>query len=366
MGAGILDEDKFAFVGTPAWHGLGVEIEAGMTAAAAFKAVGLDWKTQLWPVMAFKPVVEDDGEHADTKAGFDDDVAKAVDEDRANGGDGHPKIEGVFAHVRLDTGRVLGVVSSQYRPIENADLAAFVDSLVTINGMVCVETAGSLWNGRVVYVLIRLPEFTDVVTGDTVKHYLLAVNGHGGSRSFSVYFTSIRVVCANTLVSSEYDMDTGVTFRHIGGMEEKLEAARTVLRLTTERIREFDAKAKAMAATKLSLSQARSFFVATYNTLFVRQQPGQTPLTKDEIDAYERACDLMVGTWISNLADPKQARFGSDTVWAAFNAVTQWIEHGRARSNTIGTNTNINQRLFSGGADMKRKVFGLACALSRV
>lgn len=51
----INNSDRFGEVrvnGKRAWHGLGVEIADGLNAVEGFKAIGLDWQTELLPVYA--------------------------------------------------------------------------------------------------------------------------------------------------------------------------------------------------------------------------------------------------------------------------------------------------------------------------
>src|SRR4051812_44367892 len=87
----------FAF--RPAWHGLGVVIDHAATSAEAVQLAGLGWSVEQWPVFA-----ERDGDRSA--------VANRV------------------ANVRTDTGRVLGVVSPQYRPFQNVEAFDFMDALV--------------------------------------------------------------------------------------------------------------------------------------------------------------------------------------------------------------------------------------------
>lgn len=382
MGAGILDEDKFAFVGEPAWHGLGQKVAEGLDAVTVFKLVGLDWQTKLWPLMSFVPPVVDDGAVVELAQPGDDSVsvdyearrlriintilatgAPPPDEDQDRSDRVVAAASGKFSHVRVDTGRVLGVVSGSYQPLENMVLAEFVDSLVRVDGKVCVETAGSLWNGRVVYVLVRLPDVTELITGDVVKHYLLAVNGHGGHRMFSVYYTSIRVVCANTLRASEVDMASGVSFRHIGGkIEEKLQAAATVLGLASAEIKKMDTNIRLLAATPMSITKHRLFMTKfVYPALFGDVTAIAEPELKDKA---VKMRDTMVETWMQNLLDPRQAKHNPDTLWASFNAISQWVEHERGRGGQAKTNTNINSRLFGTGHEMKVKAFKAAMAVA--
>jgi hypothetical protein len=100
------------FAGRPAWHGLGTVVADALSSADAIWAARLDWHVQQFPVFARL----DDG--------------RALETDRV-------------ANVRTDTGRVLGVVSKDYVPLQNRDAFAFLESVR--DGCVCPYERLSRW-----------------------------------------------------------------------------------------------------------------------------------------------------------------------------------------------------------------------------
>ena len=48
-----------------------------------------------------------------------------------------------------------------------------------------------------------LTKDTEVLDGDDLKNYVCISNGHDGLNAFRVFYTPIRVVCANTLAMAE-------------------------------------------------------------------------------------------------------------------------------------------------------------------
>jgi phage/plasmid-like protein (TIGR03299 family) len=85
-------------------------------------------------------------------------------------------------------------------PLQNDQAFQFFDPFVS-SGLVTLETAGSLREGKRVWILARIAENSDVgiVGDDIVRKYLLLSNSHDGTTAVRVGFTPIRVVCANTL-----------------------------------------------------------------------------------------------------------------------------------------------------------------------
>lgn len=65
------------------------------------------------------------------------------------------RFPGYKANVRSSDNKVLGVVSDKYRIVQNADAFAFTDAL--IGGDVHYETAGSLLDGKKIWLLAKLP-----------------------------------------------------------------------------------------------------------------------------------------------------------------------------------------------------------------
>ena len=116
------------------WHGLGVRVEETLDSAQALEAAGLDWK------VVQKPIYTADIVCSSGKVYTSDE--KLIPNFKAN--------------VRDSDGSVLGVVSDRYRIVQNEEAFAFTDAL--LGEGVRYETAGSLQNGRKVWMLAKLPE----------------------------------------------------------------------------------------------------------------------------------------------------------------------------------------------------------------
>jgi hypothetical protein len=95
-------------------------------------------------------------------------------------------IPGYITNVRSDTKEVQGIVSDRYCVAQNKDVFVFVDELIGTNTAKCTyETAGSLWNGRRVFMLVNMPEGR--ILGDEYQPYLCLSNAHDGSSSLQVF-----------------------------------------------------------------------------------------------------------------------------------------------------------------------------------
>ncbi len=165
MPAGFTKEDSMFYVGSTPWHGLGTELPNLATAEQALKAASLEWTVAK------------------------DDTRVALDR--------RPHCTGL---VRQDTGYLLSVVPRNYHIIQNADAFRFFDEVTMDPGGPKYAVAGSLYGGKIVWMLAWVGHVVEVVKDDPIESYLLLVNGHDGETGMQMFFTPVRVVCQNTLM----------------------------------------------------------------------------------------------------------------------------------------------------------------------
>lgn len=335
MAHNITSKDKFAFTGSREniWHGIGQQIPEGLTATEVAPMVGLDWETELAPVFA-----EFGGKRIE------------LPEQRA--------------HVRKDTGDVLGLVSDGYKKFDNGDLAKFADHLLGADAAVTVNTAGSLLGGKRVFFLLKLPKSFEVVKGDQVDSYFCLANGHGGFASLNGYPTQVRVVCNNTLTLSERDLGRGFRLHHTGNLEEKLQAARVVMGFAVKEAEHFAKQAQALANADLSGAQIKDFMELAYTTTF-----GKAPDAEDSPELFQRWVEKrkdMISDWMERLENERQTIAGiQGTAWAALNAYTEWSDHDRGGKwmEARPADQRVHSNLFGVAAAAKKKVLRAALEL---
>ena len=159
-----LVETMFSVRETP-WHELGTIVNDAPTSEDALRISGLDWK-----------VVQDD---VFTDSG--------------------ERITGYKANIRDTARKILGVVSDRYKVVQNTDAFSFTDEL--LGQGVRYETAGSLQDGRRVWLLARMPK--EYIGGsDEICPYLVFSNSHDGTGAVKVAITPVRVVCNNSAMRS--------------------------------------------------------------------------------------------------------------------------------------------------------------------
>jgi len=318
----ITSKDAFGYVGQKAWHGLGVALESGLTATEAFTRLGLGWDTGLFEVPS---LTLPDGRQV------------SVPDHRL--------------HVRMDTATTLGVVGKDYRPISNQEMAKFADMLVGEDASIQVETGGYLRGGKRVFVLVKLPKDTEVLDGDELKNYVCISNGHDGLNAFRVFYTPIRVVCANTLAMAEASV-SGARFAHDGDITKKIELARSALGILIKRNEVFAEQARAMAKVQMTEAEIKDYFDRMYATIF-----GEDMTEKHQTET--------MALWQGNMTSPQNTVKSTEgTAWHAFNAITFWADHQRGRFKSVHeSDSRIHSNLFGVAALDKQKALRGALAL---
>jgi phage/plasmid-like protein (TIGR03299 family) len=180
------------YVRTAPWHGLGTRVDTALSSEDALIKAGLNWNVVQRPIL--------------TDTGI--------------------PVEGYKANIRDSDDKVLGVVTDRYKIVQNHEAFAFTDELLG-NG-VRYETAGSLQEGKRVWLLAKLPS-AYIIAGDRISPYLVFSNSHDGSGAIKIAMTPIRVVCQNTLNLALNTADRMWTANHTGDMELKLEDAKETL-----------------------------------------------------------------------------------------------------------------------------------------
>lgn len=163
---------EMAYVGQTPWHGLGQVMQPDSSIEEWAVGAGLDWTIKRDTVKFMNGTLHE--------------------------------FKGNDVLYRSDTNMPLSVVSSKYCIVQPLQVLEFFRDLVAENGF-AIETAGSLKGGRRIWALARTNFDQEVVARDLVKTYLLLVTSCDKGMSTTAQYTSVRVVCNNTLQMSMND-----------------------------------------------------------------------------------------------------------------------------------------------------------------
>ena len=310
------------------WHGLGKYVgEEPLLSEDAIRCAGLDWHVEKCPAFAALTVGTEEKEIF---------------------------AEDYFLNVRTSDCAVLGSVQGRYQILQNSDAFQFMDSLAGPENLVRYHTAGSLQGGKHIWLLAELTGLTiEPVSGDRVEPYILLVNGHDGRMPLKALFTSVRVVCQNTLNMALATARGGVTIRHTGDMQSKVKEAQKVLGLGRKEFEKYSEVAEVLAGKKMNDKMFKTFLDSL------------VPLKNDEdtrsMNVQEKIIELFdsgPGTDIVGVRG---------TSWGALQAVTDFTAHHRTtRGAGNDEDKKREKRLesvwFGSGNNLNQKALGLLMA----
>ncbi|MEH6459730.1 DUF932 domain-containing protein [Chitinimonas sp. JJ19] len=295
------------------WHRLGNSLPANQPLEVWLTAAGMDWAIQEAPVLYSAA----GGEGAVIKANAD---AKVL--------------------YRSDTQEALSVVSNRYKVVQPREVMEFYRDLVSSAGF-ALETAGVLKGGRKLWALAKTGQETVLKGGDRVKAYLLLATSCDGTLATTAQFTSVRVVCNNTLQLAVNHRGSVVKVPHSTVFDPKLVKAALGLGLSTWD--GFITSIKRMAERPLNSIEAMNVLISTLGdpALPLIQQPNRRVL--------QQIHTLFAGAGIG-----AELASASGTAWGLLNAVTQYVDHARrARSQDY----RLDSAWFGAGAEMKAKAY---------
>jgi len=238
------------FARQPAWHGMGTYLGGDVPLEDALKVAELDWRVRIVPnyLPGEKRIVTLDGEMQEVTLQGD-------------------LVPNDYSVVRDIDNRVLGKsVGRLYEVLQNQEVVDFAKAILTESSGALVDTAGSLRNGEIIWFLIKLQDMPYKVKGvDEIAPYLLLTNSHNGQRSFRVFPTTVRVVCANTLtLALGGGRGKGISIQHSGDMEAKLAEAQKVLENADSQLNRFYQQAELLAGKSMKDKEVDTFIKALF------------------------------------------------------------------------------------------------------
>lgn len=317
------DRENMAYVGEKPWHGLGSELERGASLDVWCEAAGLNWQAKRATVQ-YRDLDGEGGARVFYKG----------------------ESEVLF---RSDTHAELGIVSSRYNIVQPGEILEFFRDLVGTGGLE-LETAGSLDGGRKVWAMAQTGDAFRVRGQDEVKGYLLLATSFDGTLATRAQFTSVRVVCNNTLRIATADTKGAVSVPH--SAQFNAHGAKIQLGLLGNAFHEFEDQANALAERKLTDRESVEYFLGLMCTEAELAKPEEVSSKKKNLVAE-----------ILSLYNGKG--YGSDfasargTAWGALNAMTQYVDHVAGRN----VNNRFRSAQFGPNADLKAKALGAALAL---
>lgn len=281
------------------WHGLGIIVKEAPTSADAIRLAGLDWTVVQEPIYTnFNKVVE-----------------------------------GYRANVRSSDRKVLGVVSDRYKVVQNVDAFSFTDEL--LGRGVRYETAGSLQEGKKVWLLARLPR-EYIIAGERISPYLVFSNTHDGSGSVKVAITPVRVVCNNTLNLALNTAKRSFSMIHTGNIQDKIQEAKDTLFMAEEYMDCLGVEFEQLRRQKITDAQVKEYIE---QLLPMEKEP--TPIQSKNIIRLRE--DMM-----RRYYDAPDLQKVGNNAYRFVNAVSDFATHADPLRRTANYNENLFARTVDG------------------
>ena len=310
--------ESMAYTGSTPWHGLGQHLSPQQPIATWLTEAGMDWTIEQSDVL-FN--VDSSALHirpyADSKVLF-----------------------------RSDSLAPLSVVSNRYKVVQPHEVLHFYKDLVSAGGFE-LETAGVLKGGKKLWALAKTGQEAKLKGNDRIKAYLLLATSCDGTLCTTAQFTSVRVVCNNTLQMATQQSTGAVKVPHSTKFDPK--QVKEALGLGFSSWELFMRDLKQLSQRTVSPDEAENYFRA------VLEEPVSIASGSSSSKVIQRLGALYNGAGMGS-----ELLAASGTAWGLVNAMTEYVDHHR-RART--QDNRLDSAWFGQGAQLKQKALTHALTL---
>ena len=309
--------DSMAYTGQTPWHGLGNVLPPQQSLDVWLQAAGMDWTIEQSDVLY---------------QGTPDNAILHT----------YPDSKVLY---RSDTLAPLSVVSQRYNVVQPHEVLHFYQDLVEAGGFE-LETAGSLKGGRKLWALAKTGQDLMLKGGDLVKSYLLLATSCDGTLCTTAQFTSVRVVCNNTLQVAVGNQSAAIKVPHSTQFDAT--AVKQALGLGVSQWDHFGQYAKELSQRPVAPQEALRFFS---DLLAQPVEEESIVLTRP----VQRLHELYQGAGMG-----AELASSHNTAWGLVNAVTEYVDHHRR---TRSQDHRLDSAWFGQGAQLKSRALAQAITL---
>lgn len=338
--------EQMAYVGETPWHGLGNQLSTNQPLEVWAQQAGMDWRIESSNVSYM----------AKNERGQS--IIMPFEEQRVL--------------YRSDTHAPLSVVSQRYQEVQPKEILEFYRDLTEQSGFE-LETAGVLKGGKKFWALARTGQSTALKGKDVSNGYVLLASACDGTLATTAQFTSIRVVCNNTLaIALKGASASAGVIKVPHSTKFDAEKVKQQLGISVRVWDEHMYEMKQLSQRKVSQQEAKAYFDAVFNNStmsmndpeeniiqFYRQvasNPPQQNKTEPNGKAMTKALEMFNGQ--GRGAELSSAK---DTAYGLLCSITEFVDHERR---AMSTDHRLDSAWFGAGAGLKQR--GLEQALSLI
>lgn len=336
--------EQIAYVGETPWHGLGNQLSPNQPLEVWAQQAGMDWRIESSNVSYM----------AQNERGQS--IIMPFEEQRVL--------------YRSDTHAPLSVVSQRYQEVQPKEILEFYRDLTEQSGFE-LETAGVLKGGKKFWALARTGQSTALKSKDVSNGYILLATACDGTLATTAQFTSIRVVCNNTLaIALRGQSSSAGVVKVPHSTKFDAEKVKQQLGISVRAWDEHMYEMKQLTQRKVSQQEARAYFDAVFNNStmsisdpeeniiqFYRNVAQQVQEKKPEPNgrAMNKALEMFNGQ--GRGADLSSAK---DTAYGLLCSITEFVDHERR---AMSTDHRLDSAWFGAGAGVKQRGLDQALAL---
>ncbi|HFE9908575.1 TPA: DUF932 domain-containing protein [Acinetobacter baumannii] len=339
--------ETMAFVGQTPWHGLGSQLSPNQPIEIWAQQAGMDWRIESSNVSYM----------AKNERGQN--ILMPYEEQRVL--------------YRSDTHAPLSVVSQRYQEVQPMEILEFYRDLTEQSGFE-LETAGVLKGGRKFWALARTEQSAALKGKDVSNGYILLATACDGSLATTAQFTSVRVVCNNTLAIALRGQNSNAGVVKVPHSTKfDAEKIKQQLGISFHTWDKHMYEMKQLSQRKVTQQEAAAYFDAVFNntTMSAIDQEesiiqyylkaasmGKKSNYKSEPNgrAMSKAMEMFNGQ--GRGAELSSAK---DTAYGLLCSITEFVDHERR---AISTDHRMDSAWFGVGANLKQR--GLEQALRMV
>lgn len=233
-----------------------------------------------------------------------------------------------FAIVRNDNNKYMGTVGGGYEIVQNAEAFDWFDGVLGKKNAPIIETAGSLFEGRKIFISAKLPDTIKVLNGvgkkaDHIEKYLFLSSSHDASGSIICGFTPVRIVCNNTLQMALKEADNVIRIKHTKNVKERLAMASKIMKMVDGATTELTASFNKMSKVKITDQRLREYIACVMSTQ-------EKIVELDEFEKYYSTKNLNLTDRIMEYAltnESQQFDCTKGTLYGAYQAITGYFQN---------------------------------------
>ncbi|QOW47702.1 MULTISPECIES: DUF932 domain-containing protein [Acinetobacter] len=338
--------EHMAYVGETPWHGLGHQLTRDQSIEVWAQQAGMDWRIESSNVSYM----------AQNERGQS--IILPYEEQRVL--------------YRSDTHAPLSVVSQRYQEVQPIEILEFYRDLTEQSGFE-LETAGVLKGGKKFWALARTGQSSALKAKDVSNGYILLATACDGTLATTAQFTSIRVVCNNTLAIALKGQNSSAGVVKVPHSTKfDAEKVKQQLGISVGAWDEHMYEMKQLSQRKVSQQEAAAYFDAVFNNTSlslaeqdeniiqfyrnVANEANTTNKTEPNGRAMSKVMDMFNGQ--GRGAELSSAK---GTAYGLLCSITEFVDHERR---AMSTDHRLDSAWFGTGLAIKQR--GLEQALRMV